>query len=99
MISETGYGDSALAGFGTPGSPTQQRDYVAWITNQADSLGIRQVTWFFPTDPWGVLEAGGGGGGLGFFGPMGLRKRTLETKPALATWDAVRARPYRAALP
>ena len=96
VVSETGYGDSALASLGTPGSPELQRDYVAWLIRQADSLGVAQVTWFFPTDPWGILDAmpPEQRGAFAFFGPMGMRKRTLAAKSALGVWDAAVARPY-----
>lgn len=100
-IAETGFGDSAVAspGGGTPypGSPSMQRDYVAWVARQADSLAMTQVVWFFGADPWGVLEAQTPAllDAIRVFGPMGLRKRSLAAKPALAEWDAMRARPYR----
>jgi hypothetical protein len=99
-ISETGYGDSALAAFGTPGSPQLQRDYLEWIAWQADSLGAKQLTWFFPSDPWGVLETAPPEqrGALDFFGPMGLRKRDGTAKLALLAWNQHRRRPYQGSI-
>ena len=99
-MAETGYGDSALASLGTPGSPQLQRDYIAWLVQQAESQNIQQLTWFFPADAWGVIELAppASQAWLGFFGPMGLRKRDLTRKPALDAWDEQMARPYTGSL-
>jgi hypothetical protein len=100
-ISETGYGDSSLAAFGTIGSDTLQRDYVNWLANQADVHGLEQVTWFFPADAWGIIQQipPADRGALEFFGPMGLRKRDLTRKLALDAWEYQLGRAYTGLLP
>ena len=95
VVSETGYGDSSIAAYGVVGTPELQREYATWLVHQADSLGVRQLTWFFPTDAWGVIAAAGNPQ-LAAFGPMGLRRRDRTAKPALSVWDAAVARPYQA---
>ena len=96
MISETGFGDSTLTPPGWPGTPQMERDYVKWLMRQADSLGVRQIIWFFPSDQWAFIDILPPPLRqiLSLFGPMGLRKRDLASKPALAEWDANFARPY-----
>jgi hypothetical protein len=37
-VAETGYGDSALAALGTPGSPQLQRDYIAWLVQHRGGI-------------------------------------------------------------
>jgi hypothetical protein len=94
VISETGYGDSTLVPF--PGSPDLQRDYLMWVVDQADSLDIQRITWFFPSNIWAIWEAAPAAQKpiIRFFAPMGLRTRTLASKPVLDVWETARARPY-----
>ena len=91
VVSETGYGDSTV--LFTPGSPKMQRDYFAWLVEEADSLGIEQITWFFPANIWAIYEVAQTPVVL-FFTPMGLRTRYLQPKPVLAAWDSAYGRPY-----
>jgi len=93
LVSETGYADSTFAPWDWPGSSKLQADYLRWLLHQADSLRIEQVTWFFPSDAWAVYDAQPSALNA-FFSPMGLRRRDLTPKPALAIWDSALARPY-----
>ena len=75
---------------GWQGSRALQLQYATWLFHQADSLGIEQVIWFLNADTWDRVDPVP----PPFFASMGLRTRTLASKPVLDDWDATRARPY-----
>jgi hypothetical protein len=93
IVGETGYADSTFAPWNWPGSPALQAEYLRWLLHQADSLHIEQLTWRYPSDAWAAYDAQPTPTAA-FFAPMGLRRRDLTPKPALAIWDSALARPY-----
>ena len=93
LVIEGGWTSESLAGGAIASSPEKQRRYIerhAAILDRARAVGWFQITFtdldstFFP--PGTILP---------FFAFNGLVDKDLVAKPALASWDAIEARPFK----
>jgi hypothetical protein len=96
FVIEGGWTSTSLPGFGVTSSPQTQARYLrreATLLDRAGALGWFQIT-FTDLDlaalPTATADA------LRPFATNGLVTAALAAKPALAEWDAVQRRPWRA---
>ncbi|HET7903916.1 MAG TPA: hypothetical protein VFM17_05100, partial [Candidatus Eisenbacteria bacterium] len=93
LVIEGGWTSESLAGGAIASTPDKQRRYIdrhASILDRARAVGWFQLTFtdldstFFP--PGTILP---------YFAFNGLVDKDLAAKPALASWDAIKARPFK----
>jgi hypothetical protein len=97
VIAETGFGSRPFNGeFDAAGSELLQRDYLAWILNQAENHSFEFVVWFFPTDvPWILSTLSPDRSDFAFFAFMGLTTQDFAPKPVTDLWNENLRRPYQ----